>query len=45
MSEVSKKIVASVKGGNLITVWSISIDDYENIPKDVANKLLKDEMG
>ena len=45
MSEVSKKIVASVRAGNLITVCSIDIDDYENVTKDVANQLLKDEMG
>ena len=45
MSEVSKKIVASVRAGNLITVCSIGIDDFENVTKDVANQLLKDEMG
>ena len=45
MSEVSKKIVASVKAGNLITVCSVGIGDYENVTKDVANQLLKDEMG
>ena len=45
MSEVSKKIVASVRAGNLITVCSVGIDDYENVTKDVANQLLKDEMG
>ena len=45
MSEMSKEIVASVKAGNLITVCSVGIDKYENITKEVANHLLKDEMG
>lgn len=45
MSEMSKEVVASVKAGNLITVCSVGIDDYENVTKDVANQLLKDEMG
>lgn len=45
MSEMSKEIVASVKAGNLITVCSVGIDKYENITKEVANHLLKAEMG
>ena len=45
MSGMGKEIVTSVKAGNLITVCSVGIDNYENITKEVANHLLKDEMG
>ena len=34
-----------MKAGNLITVCSIGIDEYENVTNEIANTLLKDEMG
>ena len=42
---VVKELAASVKAGNLITVCSIGIDEYENVTNEIANALLKDEMG
>ena len=42
---VVKELAASVKAGNLITVCSIGIDEYENVTNEIANTLLKDEMG
>ena len=45
MSEISNQIVSSVKKGNLITVCSVGIDEYEKVTMDSVNSLLKNEMG
>ena len=45
MSKVIDEIATSVKAGNLITVCSIGINEYEDVTNKIANKLLKEEMG
>ena len=45
MSKVTDEIAASVKAGKLITVCSICINEYEDVTNEIANKLLKEEMG